>query len=137
MNNSSKLRSFKRRTKQRKMILEELKDDCSHPTAAELYKRIRQKLPNVSLGTIYRNLDLLVTEGAVQKLVQSGEETRFDSNPDHHYHVRCNSCGRVDDIFSQMLDFGELTGNHILNSYKVLGHKLEFNGLCSDCHDQS
>ena len=93
-----------RNTRQRQVILEELQKLTSHPTAAGLYEIVRRRLPKISLGTVYRNLELLARTGLIQKLEFGGGEARFDGNVDRHDHVRCVRCGRVDDISAPPLD---------------------------------
>ena len=95
---------FQRNTPQRRVILEELQKTSSHPTAAELYAKVRRRLPRISLGTVYRNLDLLAEMGKIQKLDLAGGETRFDGNPEPHCHMRCVRCGRVDDLHEIAVD---------------------------------
>lgn len=123
---------FQRNTRQRKVILEELRVSCAHPTAVELFERVRRRLPRISLGTVYRNLDLLTEMGTIQKLDLSGAEARFDGNIHPHYHVRCEHCGRVDDVggLDSALSGGVLTHTA---GYKILGHRLEFVGVCPAC----
>jgi Fur family transcriptional regulator, ferric uptake regulator len=123
-----------RHSRQRQVILEELQKLTSHPTAVGLYQIVRERLPKVSLGTVYRNLDLLTRAGIIQKLEFGGEEARFDGNLAPHDHVRCVKCGRVDDIVAPPLDL--LGGaNHDFNGYCVLGHRVEFFGVCPQCND--
>ena len=90
--------SQRRKTRQRQVILEELQAVTSHPTAVELYQLVRRRLPRVSLGTVYRNLDLLARMGLIEKKEHSGGEARFDANTAQHDHLRCVRCGRVDDL---------------------------------------
>jgi Fur family ferric uptake transcriptional regulator len=123
---------FQRNTPQRKAILEELRKVDSHPTAAELYESLRGRLPKISLGTVYRNLELLAEMGLIRKLDLGGAEARFDGDLDAHDHVRCVRCGRIDDVYgaaSRSLDDGpaEAAG------YQILGHRLEFVGICPQC----
>jgi Fe2+ or Zn2+ uptake regulation protein len=125
-----------RTTRQRQVILEELCKLCTHPTAADLYAIVRQRLPNISLGTVYRNLDLLARTGTIQKLELAGSETRFDGNPDRHYHLRCVRCGRVDDVVGAPVDFAP-SSDQDFQGYAVLGHRLEFFGICPLCREQS
>lgn len=124
--------THRRNTRQRQVILEELKKLHSHPSATALYEVVRKRLPNISLGTVYRNLDLLSRSGVIQKLNTGQNEARFDGITEQHYHVCCASCGRVDDlpdVQSNLVDdrVGELQG------YEILGHQLQFIGICSDC----
>jgi len=123
---------FQRNTQQRQAILEELRKLTSHPTAAELYEIVRKRLPRISLGTVYHNLELLAQNDIIQKLDISGSEARFDGNPDRHYHVRCVHCGRVDDL--QGLP-AHPVGNKLKesNGWKILGYRLDFIGICPEC----
>ena len=123
---------FQRNTPQRRVILEEIQKASSHPTAAELYETVRRRLPKISLGTVYRNLDLLAEMGKIQKLDVSGGEARFDGNLDAHYHVRCVRCGRVEDVYG--LPTGTLIdGASEAAGYEILGHRLELVGVCPQC----
>ena len=128
-------RQRQRNTKQRKIILEELQKVTSHPTAVELYEMVRPRMPKISLGTVYRNLDLLAERGTIQKLAPGRTEARFDGNPDCHYHVRCVRCGRVDDLHDLPAD---LVGDELkeVGGYQILGHRLEFVGICPGCGSQ-
>ena len=127
---------FQRHTRQRQVILEELCRVTSHPTAVEVYDLVRQRLPNVSLGTVYRNLDLLARMGTIQKLDRSGGETRFDGNTTEHAHIRCVCCGRVDDVSGPPLDLPSLEDNDF-RGYEVRGRRLEFLGICPSCRERS
>jgi Fur family ferric uptake transcriptional regulator len=126
------LRRFQRNTPQRKVILEELQKTTSHPTAVEVYEIVRRRLPKISLGTVYRNLDLLTEMGTIQRLDPGGTEARFDGNPDCHYHVRCVRCGRVDDVHG--LPAGLPTDQLEEDAgYEILGLRLELVGICPRC----
>ena len=124
---------FKRYTRQREVILEELRKLTSHPTAAGLYEIVRRRLPKVSLGTVYRNLELMARMGIVQKLEFSAGEARFDGNVESHDHIRCVRCGRVDDVRSAPLELCEINHDDC-QGYQVLGHRLELLGLCPQCN---
>ncbi len=119
-------------TKQRQLILDELCSVTSHPTADELYQMVRKRLPKISLGTVYRNLEILSDCGIIQKLDIGGTQKRFDGNASTHYHVRCSRCGRVDDL-SIPPDFNVEKTASRLTRFKILRHRLEFTGLCPDC----
>ena len=80
---------FQRNTRQRDVILGELRNSLTHPTATELYDLVRRRLPKISLGTVYRNLDLLARMGIIQRLEMAGAETRFDGDRRPHDHIRC------------------------------------------------
>ena len=122
----------RRNTRQRTVVLEELKKLSRHPTAAELYQIARARMPKLSLGTVYRNLELLAQNGVIQKLQISGAEARFDANPGRHYHVRCIHCERVDDVHDLPEDLvkGQVQN---LAGYDIVGFRLDFVGVCPDC----
>jgi Fur family transcriptional regulator, ferric uptake regulator len=123
---------LQRHTRQRQVILEELQKLTSHPTAAVLYTIVRRRLPKISLGTVYRNLELLARMGMVQKLELAGGEARFDGRVARHDHVRCVRCGRLDDVSAPPLDLFEGAAND-WGGYQILGHRLEFFGVCPQC----
>ena len=121
-----------RTTQQRMVILEELRSQNNHPSADELYERVRKKLPRISLGTVYRNLEVLSQLGEIQILNLSGSLKRYDGVPHKHYHIRCINCDRVDDApiapLNQIED--EL---YQATVFEIIGHNLEFTGLCPEC----
>lgn len=122
----------RRNTRQRQVVLEELRRCCWHPTAAELYEIARRRLPKLSLGTVYRNLELLAADGVIRNLETSGTEGRFDGNTEQHHHVRCVRCGRVDDVHE--VPVGLVKANfRSSNGYEIIGHRLEFAGICPAC----
>jgi len=121
-----------RMTRQRKIILEELRKVKTHPSADEIYEMVRLRLPRISLGTVYRNLEILSELGEIQKLQLSGALKRFDWDTSKHYHIRCVRCNRVDDApiapLNQIED--ELYESTV---FEIIGHNLEFVGLCPEC----
>jgi len=123
---------FQRNTPQRRVILEELRKSSGHPTAVELYETVRRRMPKISLGTVYRNLDRLAEMGTIQKLDPGGSEARFDGDMHAHYHVRCIRCGRVDDVHAPE---PTLAGGRLKHAtgYEILGYRLEFIGVCPGC----
>lgn len=124
--------SMMRLTTQRQIILEELAKVKTHPTASELYDMVRKRLPRIGLGTVYRNLELMAENGMILKLEVGGTQKRFDATTDTHYHIRCSNCGKVDDIDTPVLD--ELVKEAAASSsYQVLGHHVEFSGICPSC----
>ena len=121
-----------RMTRQRKVILEELRKVKNHPSADEVYEIVRRKLPRISLGTVYRNLEILAKLGEIQQLELGCAMKRFDGNPENHYHIRCIRCNRVDDVMiGPLKDIENEIGGS--TDYQVMGHRLEFLGLCRRC----
>ena len=119
-------------TKQRRVILETLRRKNIHPTADQIYEMVRRQMPRISLGTVYRNLEILTALGEIQTLELSGTQKRFDGVPQKHYHIRCLHCGRVDDAPIAPLNTLE---DDLYKStvYTIMGHRLEFIGLCPAC----
>ena len=124
--------SHTRTTRQRQVIIEEVRKVKTHPTADEVYEMVRERLPKISLGTVYRNLDLLSESGEIQRLDSSGAQYRFDGNTNKHYHVRCIHCGSVDDLECVSISVPEATVQQSID-YEILGHRLEFLGVCPQC----
>ncbi len=121
-----------RNTRQRQVILEELRALTSHPTAAELYQSVRHRMPRISLGTVYRNLELLSRNGQIRKLETANSRTRFDGNVEPHLHIRCVRCERVTDVHDT-LELPPLERVASLSGHEVLGMRLEFLGICERC----
>lgn len=127
-----KSRSGRRMTKQRKIILEELKKVTSHPTADELHQMVRKRLPRINIATVYRNLEILTNQGEAMKLDVGGTQRRFDGNPENHYHIRCTRCGRVDDVHIEIMASVEKSAAASCG-YRVESHSVEFLGICPEC----
>jgi len=121
-----------RMTNQRQVILEEIQRVNTHPTADEVYKMVRRRLPRISLGTVYRNLEILSACGLIQKIGPISSQMRFDGITVNHYHIRCIYCGSVEDA---PIDPTENLENAIRekSDYHIIGHKLEFTGICAEC----
>lgn len=122
-----------RMTRQRRLILEELQQAENHPDADKVYELVRRRLPTISLGTVYRNLELLAEQGVIQKINIDGLRMRFDGNPDKHNHIRCIKCGRIDDFnVSPEISMEDVSEKC---NYEILGHKVEFYGRCPECRN--
>ncbi|MDP7130257.1 MAG: transcriptional repressor [Planctomycetota bacterium] len=120
-----------RMTRQRRIILEEFHTPGRHPTPDDVYMRIRRKLPNISLGTVYRNLEILSQAKLIKKLRLGCRQRRYDGGLHRHYHVRCVKCGKISDIPAD--SFPDLDDTAKGHGFKILGHQLEFEGLCQAC----
>ncbi len=121
-----------RMTRQRQGILEELRKTDSHPSADELFGRVRKQMPRISLGTVYRNLEILSELGEIQTIEMAGNLKRFDGVAENHYHIRCTNCDRLIDA---PLEVSEALENAVQmhTDFRILGHKVEFTGICPDC----
>ena len=119
-------------TAQRAAVYDVLDGSRTHPTADEIFTSVRRTIPDISLATVYKALEAIVSVGLARKLTIGPGPARYDARMDEHDHVRCLSCGRVADVvdgrFSEWLDsLGRET------EYDVVGYRLELVGYCPDC----
>lgn len=126
------IRIVKRRnSKQRQVILDVLRSSKSHPTADEIYLLVKDKIPKVSLGTVYRNLEFLVSEQAIKVLAGKTGPRRYDGDLSQHSHLYCEKCGKVIDVtLKKRIKPGDLVK---LDGMNVTEVALDFTGLCREC----
>lgn len=124
-----------KKTRQREAILKVLRETNTHPTADWVFNQVRKEIPNISLGTVYRNLRLLCQSGEVLELDMCGTLSRFDARTDNHYHFRCLKCGRVFDL-DEPVDEGLDRKIARRTGFDVKYHRLEFRGFCVDCKNR-
>ena len=121
-----------RYSRQREMILNEMKDRYDHPTADILYADLREREPNLSLATVYRNLNQLADMGSIRRMHTTDGKTRFDGTLSPHEHMHCKHCGKVVDCppeFCRVLQskIFEHTG------FSVATYELFITGVCPEC----
>ena len=121
-----------RMTRQRMLILEELRGMWTQPTAEELYSRVRARMPYISLSTVYRNLELLAAANEVLRLDSAGTIRRFDGNTMPHRHILCMRCGKVADLPSDCGPIPDHESIHV-DGFTVTGVRVEFEGVCDEC----
>jgi len=126
--------AMKRLTRQRKAVLEVVQNARNHPDAAWIYQEVRKKVPSISLGTVYRTLEALVSEGQIIPLARAGEATRYDANPVPHHHLICERCGEIVDLEVELPDVLEAARAAYPNLV-IHSAKIEFHGLCENCRD--
>ena len=119
-------------TTQRAAVYDVLDGNTTHPTADEIFTTVRNRIPDISLATVYKALEAFVHCGLARKLTIGPGPARYDGRTDRHDHVRCVSCGRVadveDDPFGGWLEsVGEAT------EFDVVGYRLELVGYCPSC----
>lgn len=121
-------------SRQRESIRAYLAHTKEHPTADTVYMHIREIYPNISLGTVYRNLNLLVEQGEIIKISQCSDSDRFDGNTNPHYHFLCLKCGCVQDLMlkPESLEHIDVVANAGFNG-NIKGHTAIFYGECSKC----
>ncbi len=118
-------------TKQKKLILQILRNTDTHPTADWIYEQAKKEIPDISLGTVYRNLKVLKDMGEILELNYGSTYSRYDGVSTNHYHFVCKQCGKIYD-----LDVGISISDE--NIEKLIGgyieyHRLEFYGICKHC----
>jgi Fur family peroxide stress response transcriptional regulator len=121
-----------RRSRQRDTILRVVMDSKSHPRADWVYDQVRQEIPNISLGTVYRNLRSLAKSGEIRQLDIADGTSRFDGNTDSHYHFRCERCGRIFDL-DEPVDQSISQRVAKNTGFKVYRQRMELIGLCNAC----
>ncbi len=125
--------SGQRFTEQRSAVFRFLRSTESHPTADEVFLRVRSDVPGISLATVYKSLETLVGCGLAAKLTYGDGSARYDGRTDDHHHVRCLECGSVVDLPGRV-DAHEV---HRLEAsaegFRVTGVRLELTGYCPGC----
>ena len=115
-----------RNTRQKELILDIVNKSYNHPNAHDVYLECRKELPNISLGTVYRNLNTLVELNKIQKLKSTDNIDRYDKMIKHSHFI-CIKCNKIIDI-NEKVDYNEYVGEN-----KVLNCKLILEGLCKEC----
>ena len=121
-----------KRSRQREKILSILRDTDTHPTASWVYDELKKEFHNLSMGTVYRNLNILVDQNLVKRIESGSSFDRFDANVNPHYHFVCRECDSVYDVPIETIDnidqkVEEATGN------VVEEHRIYFFGRCKQC----
>jgi Fur family ferric uptake transcriptional regulator len=124
--------SIRRRTKQRQIVLEEIIRHGCHPTADDVFKAVRIRLPRISLSTIYRNLGILVEQEAISAVYGACNELHYDHNTHDHCHIRCSSCGRVCDVDMDPIDVKTVLP-HLASGFIIENVHITFTGICPSC----
>lgn len=119
-------------TPQRHAVLEYLIEAEIHPTADDIYKALEGKFPNMSVATVYNNLRVFKDIGLVKELTYGDASSRFDYNTTKHYHVICESCGKIVDFHYPSLDEVEVLAETV-TGFEVSHHRMEIYGTCPDC----
>lgn len=122
-----------RRTRQREIVFRIVVSTNAHPTADWIYAEARKQLSNVSLGTVYRNLQVLEREGRVRAIDSWGKPTRYDADVSEHYHFVCLGCGSISDLPKPEEGDSRVAPLVESRGYVVTGHTLEFRGYCPKC----
>ena len=121
-----------RYSKQREEILKVIINSDDHPTAKAIYERVRKTIPNVSLGTVYRNLGYLVDNNEIRKIQIENSNDRFDRNIVNHNHIYCECCNKVMD-FDYDLSNGAVQNLEKKTCFKIIDYNFNIKGICNNC----
>ncbi len=122
-------------SRQREIILKYVRDSHNHPTADEVYTALKKNSPELSLGTVYRNLNRLSGLGIIKKIPIADGSDRFDGRTDRHWHFICDSCGGVYDVDYALPDVESAV--KMQSGHKVTIVTLSLRGICRDCLEKA
>ncbi|EKD69661.1 MAG: hypothetical protein ACD_47C00045G0003 [uncultured bacterium] len=121
-----------RRSRQRQKILDLIKCSGDHPGAMQIYNSLKEEMPSLSLGTVYRNLNILLEQGLIHKVPFNDSCDRFDAKLESHFHLICEKCGSIEDIFLPCLsDIDREAAKS--KKFKITRHRIDFYGVCEKC----
>jgi Fe2+ or Zn2+ uptake regulation protein len=132
VNRASRPPLRRNRTQQRERILELLRGTDTHPTANWIHETLVAEFPRLSLGTVYRNLEVLVSDGLVEEVPTPSGASRYDGNPEPHHHFVCDHCGRIVDL---EIPLAEGIAARVRRRYglRPTRFRIDFYGLCRAC----
>jgi Fur family peroxide stress response transcriptional regulator len=126
------MKKIRRKSRQRDMIFEAIAASRTHPTAKDVYEKLKSDMPSLSLGNVYRNIAILLEKG----LILSGEfglgTVRYDAVTNAHYHFVCEECGGVSDL-PLPIQGGVMAAARRITPHIIHGHTLRFFGVCAPC----
>lgn len=120
-------------SKQREAILNELQNRYDHPTAAQVYEGVKKQIPNISLGTVYRNLSSLVKSGEIISVSVGDGQEHFDGDKSFHLHLHCECCGAIIDSRVDPKAIKHITN---FNDFTPKNSVCVVYGLCKNCAKQ-
>jgi Fe2+ or Zn2+ uptake regulation protein len=125
-----------RSSNQRSLVHQIVESAHDHPTAQAVFERARKRMPSISLGTVYRNLQLLVEQGLLLERKVDNRPARYEANRYRHYHICCLQCGALEDL---SVPYQEALDRRVQKKvrYKLQEHRMEFYGICPQCQADS
>ncbi len=121
-----------RSSKQRDAVLKAVTNSYEHPTASDVYNTVKEEIPNISLGTVYRDLSQLAENGLIEIVDSSDGKAHYEGNLDGHLHFVCEKCGKIFDIFCKPQLPDELK-QFEKNGFLIRSQRTVFYGLCENC----
>lgn len=123
-----------KKTQQREAIMNFLKTRKDHPTAEIIYQNVRKEHPNISLGTVYRNLSMLAERGDILRLTYDGKFDHFDATTEPHSHFYCKTCHAVSDVEADIPSTFLKKAKRNFDG-KIEGFSMFFYGVCKECEN--
>ena len=120
-------------TFQRQVIYEAVVDSRGHPTPELIYEQVRQRIPSISLGTIYKNVKTFLDSGVLKEVTLHHGSLRLESNMTPHHHLVCSSCKAIFDIEDSALEPVHLPTSELPKGFSIQQCRVEFVGLCKNC----
>lgn len=121
-----------KRSKQRERLLQLLGQTYTHPTADWLYQNLKKEFSSLSVGTVYRNLNILVEQKLIQRLPFGSTHDRYEVIKNPHYHLVCETCGCVQDF--DMPQYAEINEQaQTMSRFNISRHRIDFFGICEKC----
>jgi Fur family peroxide stress response transcriptional regulator len=135
------LDDFRRRCKeqglaftfQRQVIYEAVVDSREHPTPELIYEQVRQRIPSISLGTIYKNVKTFLDSGVLKEVTLHHGSLRLESNMTPHHHLVCSSCKAIFDIEESAVEPVQLPASEMPSGFSIKECRVEFVGVCKSC----
>ena len=124
----------RRFSKQRQIIYDMIVNNPVHPTADYIYNSLKEEYPELSLGTVYRNLNVLTEMGLILKITSEANSEHYDGNTSNHYHLMCESCHHIYDVMIPYLENIEEEAQKDC-AHKINSHSLVFSGVCKNCSE--
>lgn len=122
-------------TPQRTIIYQELALTKAHPSVEFVYKKVKEKIPNISFDTVYRTTQKFASVGIIKQIEGFGGEKRYDGDTSEHHHLKCIKCGKVIDFTYPFFDSIE-TPKHLENDFVIIGKKIILEGICKSCNNK-
>ncbi len=122
-------------TVQRRVILDALLNHADHPTADQIFREVKTRIPGVTRATVYRVLETLVRVGVARKVSHLGAAVRFDPNTDRHHHLVCRCCDKMVDLTLPALNTLSLPSGG-QNGFLITDYVIHFEGLCAQCQQE-
>lgn len=129
------MESTRKHSRKRDAILDCMRSTTCHPTAEWVYQQLKPVFPDLSLGTVYRNLAMFKANGTIQSIGVVGGLERYDAQVYPHAHFICTCCGKVTDLPMDQLDPALLEDAARLANGAITGYQLQFTGLCAVCNE--